>query len=362
MGHLERTPRERMIGHLLAGDFAKLDGETGDLVSLLVSRGAAMSWHKHGTFLDHLTGTFRILKLWSQPRETCLCGLFHSIYSNEYVDLALFDVRSERHVLAQRAGAETERLVHLFCTMPRTAFVAQLLEPDRVLNEGMTLGDGQGATWRLSREEVRAFLAVTIADLAEQWYGWQDEVMRGYPFTEEDRHAADHWREVLWPGRQRVTSSTWSLLSRLARRLPELGGEIPPIFDGCTATLPREAEETAAAAYWRVANDPDTLSGMDEAWDLLDVGERANPWMPEIPILKAQLDLTAGRYERAEESASKGLRLLLAWGTSTDKRVPWPAWVAWTRVLLTHARAREWPRTVRGHNNLGLVDTARTMC
>lgn len=345
------------IRHLLARDYAAVDPELGRAIHLLAGRNAAVSWHKHGVFLDHLIGTYRILRLWGEPRATCLCGLFHSVYANEYVDLALFNARTERGVLADAMGREVEDLVYILCLMPRTEFALRMLDDKTAIDRGMTLRDPQGgASWELPAETVRAFLAVTIADFAEQWFDWQDQVMDSYPHTEERRHSAEHWTKALWPGSLRPSATNMSLMSRLARRLPEFAAPLPPIFDRCSQVLSPEDEAAATDLYWRVAGGGPMPESIGRAADMLGEAVARNPWMPEPHLHLAQLELLDGNFSAAGEHALRGLRLLLEWGTPCDKRIPWEGWVAWSRVLLKGAREHRWPQTLRALNNLGLVE------
>lgn len=345
------------IRHLLARDYAALDPELGSAIRLLAGRNAAISWHKHGVFLDHLIGTYRILRLWGEPRATCLCGLFHSVYATEYVDLALFNARTERGVLADAVGRDVEELVHTFCMMPRTEFALRALDDATELRRGITLEDPRGGpAWQLSADTVRAFLAVSIADFSEQWFGWQDEVMGFYPHTDEQRSAGAHWAKALWPGPLRPSATNMSLQSRLARRLPELSGPLPPIFDRCSRRLPPEDEAAATALYWSVAGAGPAPEPMGRAADMLAEAIARNPWLPEPYLHLAQLDLLGGDFAAAGEHAQQGLRLLLDWATPRDKRIPWEGWVAWSRVLIKGARERAWPQTMRALNNLGLVE------
>src|SRR5919199_239543 len=117
----ERPLPERLhplLKPLLAEDWAAVDPALPPLLEMLFARSAGEDWHKAGTFRDHLLGVHRTLALWDQPREVRLLGLFHSVYSNEYVDLKLFDASGNRAELADALGAEAERLIHIFCTMP----------------------------------------------------------------------------------------------------------------------------------------------------------------------------------------------------------------------------------------------------
>lgn len=355
------APLDDLVRRFLADDPAAIDPELPDLVRLLHDRNAAEDWHKHGVFKDHLLGVYRILRLWKQPREICLCGLLHSVYSNEYVDLALFDVEKDRDGLRQRIGAETENLIHLFCTMPRTQFAVDLLAFDEIPAAGMVLrAPGGKQPVQLTGRQAAAFLVVTLADLAEQWFSWQDEIMAGYPYLGEKQGAREHWASALWPGPLRPSVGNLSLLSRLARLLPATGIPVPPIFDRCAAVLPKEEESAAAALYWQVVAQNTPFASSAHAQQCLAAALKHNPWVGEPHLVLAQLALLEGDYPAAERHATEGLRLLLEWGTPWDKRIPWSGWVAWARILLGNARARTWPTTLREHNNLGLVVPAES--
>ncbi|KAI7982848.1 hypothetical protein LOK49_LG15G01476 [Camellia lanceoleosa] len=98
----------------LRGELESIDTNLPSLLAVLRSVGAGECWHKHGSFLDHLLDIYRILKLWKAPDSVSLCGLFHSAYSNSYVNLAIFDPSTGRDTVRHHVGA-AERLIHLFC-------------------------------------------------------------------------------------------------------------------------------------------------------------------------------------------------------------------------------------------------------
>lgn len=70
---------------------------------------------QHGTFKQHLLGTWKILSMWHQPQALCRCGLFHSAYSNSYVNLAIFKEGVDRSLVQSDCGMEAEELIHKFC-------------------------------------------------------------------------------------------------------------------------------------------------------------------------------------------------------------------------------------------------------
>ena len=339
----------------LAEDFAAIDPELPPLLDALNRRRLAECWHRHGSLRDHLAGVYRILSLWEQPREVRLLGLLHCVYANEYVNLAPCDAKDGRGDLAALVGAEVEASIHAFCRIPRSRFAATLLERDRIPDSGLVLEDDDGRRFPLDRRRIGIFLAVTLADLAEQWFAWQDRIMAGYPNAAPDRPTNMHWPAVLWPGAMRPSMANWSLMSRLARHMPALDLPVPPVFENCSATLSPESEAGAAALYWQVAGGLCAEKPPDAVRRLLESAIERNPFVGEPRLALAQLMLMEGDYAAAETQALEGLELLCRWGTPWDKRIPWSGWVAWARVLLRNARAETWPWTIGLHNNLGIV-------
>ena len=59
---------------LLRGNYGKIDHAIPPMIELLAERGAAECWHKHSTFLQHLTGVWRIMTLWGQRPEAARVG------------------------------------------------------------------------------------------------------------------------------------------------------------------------------------------------------------------------------------------------------------------------------------------------
>ncbi len=81
-----------------------------------------------------------------------------------------------------------------------------------------------------------------------------------------------------------------------------------------------------------------------------------NPYIFEPLVLLTQSYLHINDFSNARLTAENAMRLQEHWGTAWDKRLGFPAWVAWTKVL--HQRAMEklsWPTDSWEVNNLGLV-------
>jgi hypothetical protein len=350
-----------LLKPLLADDWAKVDPELPRLLEMLFARSAGEDWHKAGTFKDHLLGVCRTLTLWDQPREVRLLGLFHSVYSNEYVDLKLFDGGGNRAELAEALGAEAERLIHLFCVMPRTLFTQRLLGMQELPEEGMVLERDGAPALHLPPREVAVFAIATIADIAEQWHSWQDEIFAGYPF-QKPRLVRENWAASLWPGPLKPTATALSMLSRLAQVLSDLPEEwelpTPPVFARCTAVLDPAEEMAAVTLYWHAVTRGLPMAGLGPTHRALEACIRHNPYVGEPRLMLAQLALIGGAWEMAADHARAGLDLLQDWGVAWDKRIAWSGWVAWARILLQSAEARRWPESLTGLNGLGMVAAA----
>ncbi|GMH12483.1 hypothetical protein Nepgr_014324 [Nepenthes gracilis] len=399
----------------LRGELENVDEKLPSLVALLRSVGAGECWHKHGTFLDHLVDIYKILKLWRAPDAVCLCGLFHSAYSNSYVNLAIFDPSTGRDTVRHHVGDAAERLIHLFCVVPRQPVIhddllfhysdSELVEHLRAsevslkrmrekresdTEEGwrkklnsMLPHDGievdhikTGERIRVSRRVVAVFLMMTMADFSDQFFSFQDAL-----FDNINGHLEFLGNNFtsLWPGDGKPglwmnsisrMGTLYSLIVREEelfieeRRAGGLEAEegrdedielvLPPVFDGCTRVLGAEEQREARDLYWEAVCDV-SKGGFERTGELLLRCSEKNPFVGEPHVVLGQFYLSKGRYEEAQREAERGLTLLLEWGSPWDKRMSWEGWVAWSRVLFMKSKERDWPRTSWGILNLGLV-------
>lgn len=360
--------QERMLELILADDFESIDSSLPSSIREIKKRGGHRCWHKHNTFLDHLLGVHNILRLWGEDEIVARVGLFHSAYSNSYVNLALFDPtqNSERDVVRSTIGNQAEEIVHLFCIIDRQSVVVDTLLAQRFIpREGLDVPHLRDAniTIHLTPEVLRLLVIFTMADVADQFFGWQDELFGGsdkinsmlLPGTDD---VSQHNSEALWPGPSRpgLWMSYVSQLGMVANTYHDKGTfRIPSVFQNCTQILSREMEAAAIELYWDVVSK-NTLSSEDEL-DKLLMSSSLNPWYFECHVLLAQKYLHRNDNEMAKQAAERALELQLAWGTAYDKRMSFPAWVAWTRVL--HKRAVEelgWPKNSWDVNNFGMVN------
>lgn len=400
----------------LRGELEAVDKNLPDQVAVLRSVGAGECWHKHGTFLEHLTDIHRILKIWKAPDAVCLCGLYHSAYSNSYVNLAIFDPNTGRDVVRRHVGEEAERLIHLFCVVPRqpiihddllfkysdSDLIEQLKQSEISLRNAKDKGlFNKEEIWRkklnslipengivvkhiktgenvvVSRRIVATFLMMTIADFSDQLYGFQDQLFDNHDGRLE---FAGNSFDALWPGNGKPglwlnsasrMGAIYTLIVReeeifVAERKKSGGIEVdkgrdedlelavPPVFGGCTKVVAPQDQIEARDLYWEAVYDKPKGSQGDAEKLLLGSIEK-NPFVGEPYVLLGQVYLTQGRFEEAEKVVEKGLTLLLEWGSPWDKRTSWGGWIAWARVLLMKAKEKAWPNSSWGILNLGLV-------
>ncbi|KAL8519785.1 hypothetical protein ACS0TY_010646 [Phlomoides rotata] len=391
----------------LRGELHAVDENLPRLVAVLQAAGAGECWHKHGSFLDHLIGVYRILKIWKAPDAVCLCGLFHSAYSNSYVNLAIFPPSpTGRDTVCAHVGAAAERLIHLFCVVPRQPLIHDLLlfkYTDAELIEHLRSSEisvnkfrggeevGEDESWRVkirslcppeginvkhiktgedvlvSRRLVATFLLMTMADFSDQLFSFQDALFENSDGRLE--FSGNNTLTTLWPGDGKPglwmnsvsrMGAIYSLIMREEEiygtpgRDEELELVIPPVFNRCTSVVESKDQIEARNLYWEAVCKAAAI-GLEKAEEMLVRSVEKNPFVGEVHVVLGQLYLGKGKFEAAEEAAERGLRLLVEWGSPWDKRMTWQGWVAWCRVLVMKAKQKSWPDNPWGILNLGLV-------
>eukprot|EP00814_Leptocylindrus_danicus_P010528 CAMPEP_0116049600 /NCGR_PEP_ID=MMETSP0321-20121206/30254_1 /TAXON_ID=163516 /ORGANISM="Leptocylindrus danicus var. danicus, Strain B650" /LENGTH=416 /DNA_ID=CAMNT_0003532043 /DNA_START=45 /DNA_END=1295 /DNA_ORIENTATION=+ len=359
--------RADILDLILSSDVEKTDPFLAQTVAELKRRGAHRCWHKHSSFLNHLTSVHQILKLWlpgSNGDVIARVGLLHSAYSNSYVNLALFNPNdfSERERVRDLIGVEAEKVVYLFCVIDRQTIVV-----DTLLKNGVIPAEGldvphirdKTKTVHLDAEMLWLLVVFTMADISDQYFGWWEDLfggsMQGFGGSSLKNDAGPD-PNALWPGLSRpgLWVSHVSELGAVARSYNANSHTLPPVFDNCTRVLLLEHENEARNLYWQVITD--TVSSDETIIEVLQQCIRLNPWVFEPRIMLAQKLLQANMFEEAQAEAERALELEELWGFPWDKRLGFEAWVAWTRVL--HQRAEEklpWPKSSWEVINFGLV-------
>lgn len=401
----------------LREEFEKIDKRLPSLIGILCSAGAGECYHRTGSFLDHLRNVYRIIKLWNAPDSVALCALFHSVYSNSYSDILLFNPETDRDSVRSLIGDAAERLAHLFCIIHRQSLIhknimcqfteselREYLDASEVsLRNAKENGVFNGEEkWRkklqtlipangligkhyetgelvpVSRRMIGIFLLMTVADISEQYFGFQDVLYDNFNGRLEltgdsfDTLYPGNGKPGLWMNAASRMAAVYTLLVReeeifLQENKSDDGGidkardedielVIPSVFDNCTKVLDASEQIEAMDLYWdAVYYDGHDKVKKEKAGEMLVKSIEKNPFVGEPHVLLAQFYLSRERFEEAEIEAEKGLSLLLQWGCSWDKRVSWEGWVAWTRVLLKQAKKKSWPHTAWGVINLGYV-------
>lgn len=132
-----------------------------ELVRFLISAGADERRHSGRTLLEHLEGTYRLMKLWRCEDYLCFAGLFHSVYGTSGFANACVP-EGQRHAVSRLIGDAAERLVYLFSIAQR---------PHGLLYAGATLriqNRVSGANVAVSQAQARNLVAIECANLAEQ--------------------------------------------------------------------------------------------------------------------------------------------------------------------------------------------------
>ena len=107
---------------------------------------------------------------------------------------------------------------------------------------------------------------------------------------------------------------------------------------------------------WTCKVITDTIQNGSSAIDVLQKCASLNPWIFEPLVLLAQSYLHDGNFRAARLAAENAMTLQEMWGTAWDKRLGFPAWVAWTKVLYQRAVDElHWPKNSWDVNNFGIV-------
>lgn len=265
--------------------------------------------------------------------------------------------------MKELVGDEAENLIHLFCIVDRQKVVVDTLLANRKIPaEGLEVPHlrNPSETVFLDSDTLRMMVVFTMADIGDQYFGWQDQLFGGggmqgsmiMPGADvQERHSP----QALWPGVSKP--GLWmSYLSELClvARTVESETRIPPVFANCSHTLSVQDESESRDLYWSIISGQVVNDG--QIVDTLHTCIEKNPWAFEPRVILAQKQLHLGDFAGALESARRALELEHEWGVPWDKRLGFGAWVAWTRVLYLRAREEEpWPTNSWEIINLGLV-------
>lgn len=274
-----------------------IDDQTAEaLVAFLRSEGGDDLGHSGGrSLLDHLLGTYSIMRRWGQPPWLQHAALIHSVYGTDSYGTRLL-ASKQRGVLAAIAGDRAERLAYLFCVTPRRPLLAGTHRwardmPTRSLGDGPHTARGD----RPTRDELDALVLLHVANLAEQ------------------ARAPDGS-----PGRWLVP------LRDVAGLLLDSDAIAPPLFIAQLAPL-SEADEAIARRTYLEALSEEREEARASGFSL---AAATCPVLPEPCVWLAYASLGRGDAGSSRSWSDQARKRLVALGTSWDKRLMYEEWLA----------------------------------
>jgi Aspartyl/Asparaginyl beta-hydroxylase len=292
------TPRATDLGD---------DRVAAKIADFLRVAGAADLPHGRGRrLLDHLVGTYLIMRRWGQPDWLAHAALIHSVYGTDSYHRSLVP-RRRRGEVAAVAEAEAERIAYLFCVIPRGPLFAGThrwardlalpaqdpVTPAQDTASPATAEDADGEP-APSRDELDALLLLHIANLAEQAHR-PDGTPRAW---------LDRAREL---GEFLVDSDTIT----------------PPPFIAQLSTFSAADESMTRRAYLRAVGDDGP--GRQEQFALAAAG---CPVVAEPCVWLAYLAHCRGDRVTAEAWATQAGRRLGLLGAAWDGRLEFDEWLA----------------------------------
>ena len=242
--------------------------------------------HANGSLLDHLVGTWRILRACKQPDDVAIAGLIHSVYSTQFYPHALFSIES-RTLIRSVFGNCAEDLAYDFCQLDRPAIWSQR-KPNAFpeVCYGEYLDSGESVT--IPQRKADQLLVVECANYIEQ---------------------CSCTAEVAEP------FMAWCL--SLSSKCVDLY-RVSPTAD-CSLTETREDEAIECYKSVLRARSP-TLTDIHE---LITI----NPYAAEPHILLGALKLVHGDPIGALASLNQAHMQLVFWGTPWDMRLSYDDWI-----------------------------------
>jgi aspartate beta-hydroxylase len=262
------------------------------LVAFLRSEGGEALRHSGGrSLLDHLLGTYSIVRRWGQPPWLQHAALIHSVYGTDSYERRLL-ASEQREALAAIAGDRAERLANLFCLTPRRPLLAGT---HRWARDMPARSGGAGGGEAPTRDELDALVLLHMANLAEQ------------------ARAADGS-----PGRWLVR------LRDVAELLLDADTIVPPLFIAQLATS-SEADESIARRTYLEALSEERDEARASGFSLAAAG---CPVLPEPCVWLAYLSRSRADAGSSRSWSDHARKRLVALGTSWDKRLTFEQWLA----------------------------------
>lgn len=130
----------------------------------LVALDAHQCPHSGRTLIQHLVGTFDLLRSWKSPVHVCAAGMFHSIYGTNAFKASMLVVE-DRDRVRTVIGENAERLVFLFCVAQRPRAFIECVDDLKIIDRFT------GREHAVSARELQNLLSIECANLIEQGVG-----------------------------------------------------------------------------------------------------------------------------------------------------------------------------------------------
>lgn len=118
--------------------------------------------HINGSLMQHLEGTYFLLKSWGTDENLCLAGLYHALYGTSGFDNHLIDINNRCH--AQFILGETiEKIIYTYCACDRDYFWPQI----GVVQQPEFHNRFTNKKNFLNAEEMKQFCELTVANELE---------------------------------------------------------------------------------------------------------------------------------------------------------------------------------------------------
>ncbi len=128
----------------------------------LMLLGAGDFEHWNGSLINHLKGTYALLKSWGTQPALCIAGLYHAVYGTSGFDEVMVS-DSHREKIKKIIGEQSENIVYTYCACDRDLFWPQIGNDANPL----FLDRFTGQKYHLSFQELKWFCELTVANELE---------------------------------------------------------------------------------------------------------------------------------------------------------------------------------------------------
>jgi hypothetical protein len=131
-------------------------------INNLIELGAGKFEHLNGSLLNHLKGTYMLLKSWGAESALCVAGMYHAVYGTSGFDEVIIS-GDDRDKIKRIIGEESEKIVYSYCACDRDFFWSQIgVKTDPIFRDRFL-----GKEYFLSSNELKLFCELTVANELE---------------------------------------------------------------------------------------------------------------------------------------------------------------------------------------------------